>query len=272
MNPFRSCQTAPASVLLCLLCVAPLPRAGAATAYEGFDYPVGAPNTAWNGGSGFGGGWIPQVQGQIAAGSLSDPTNTLATSGNRAEGNFMTRQVARGTTGSDFWVSYLMRRGTDSNAYSGLHIFGGSGTYFVGEPGGGTGDNTLIIGNGDDSTYVSSGVPFEANRDYFIVSHIETGPGNDRATLYVNPTPGAQAPTGGVTYSASDFIPGLPSFRFEGFGPGNLTASFDELRIGDTYADVAPAVPEPGTFGTCLVAVSGLALRRGRVTSRRRGS
>jgi hypothetical protein len=259
---------------LALLCVFCPTSARAATAYDGFDYPVGTPNTAWNGGSGFGGRWIPEVQGQIAAGSLSDPTNTLATSGNHADGRYMNRQVARGTTGADFWVGYLMRRTADTTGspdWSGLLMTGGTGTYFVGEPGGGAGDNTLIIGSGDDSTYVSSGVPFEPGRDYFIVSHIETGAGNDRATLYVNPTPGTEAPTGGVTFSGSNFIPGVPMFAFDANVSGTVTASFDELRIGDTYAEVAPAVPEPGAIGAGAVTLLALALQRRRVMPRRSG-
>ena len=272
MNPIRPLVALSAGVVFCMLFAAHPPRAGAAAAYEGFDYPVGTPTTNWNGGNGFAGRWIQEVQGQIAPGSLSDPTNTLATTGNHADGNFMNRQVDRGTTGADFWVSYLMRRSansTGSAAWSGLLVSGGSGQYFIGEPGGGTGDNTLIIGSGDDFTYVSSGVPFEDGRDYFVVTHIETGPGNDRATLYVNPTPGAQAPTGGATYSGSDFIPGLPGFGFQGFGANNVTFSFDELRVGATYADVAPVVPEPGAIGAGAIALSALALRRRRVMPRR---
>src|SRR5687768_141431 len=57
-----------------------------AAAYEGFDYPVRTAPATWTGGTGFASGWstsngLPTV----AAGSLSDPTGTLATSGNRIE-------------------------------------------------------------------------------------------------------------------------------------------------------------------------------------------
>jgi hypothetical protein len=120
---------------------------------------------------------------------------------------------------------------------------GFSGTYFVGEPGGGTGDNTLVIGSGGENAYVSSGVGSEPGRDCFLVTHIEFAEGNGRATLYVNPTPGAAAPSGGVTCTGTDFLPDLASFRF--VRQGETSASFDELRVGTTYAAVAPLVKDP---------------------------
>jgi hypothetical protein len=215
----------------------------------------------WNGGTGFTGRWT-DIQGEIAPGSLSDPTGTLATAGNHADGTSMKRQID--FLAGEYWLSYLMRRsGSLSGAQSsGLSIAGFrdfSGTYFIGEPGGGVGDNTLVIGSGDDNAYVSSGVPFEPGRDYLIVAHIGLVEGNDIATLYVNPTPGAAEPTGGVTFTGTDFIPDLATFSF--VSQGEAVASFDELRVGTTYAEVAPlvsdpTVPEPGIglglFGALL--------------------
>jgi len=153
-----------------------------------------------------------------------------------------------------------MRQNATSFGYTGM-VIPGDGLYFIGEPGSGPGDGTLVISGGNDATAVSSGVPFEANRDYFLVAHFQRLPGNDLATLFVNPVPGTEPPAGGVTYSGNDLL-GLPNFSFNVVHPQTITASFDELRVGATYAEVAPVVPEPATSVACLVALSILVLRR----------
>lgn len=90
----------------------------------------------------------------------------------------------------------------------------------------------------------------------------------DTAYAWFNPVIGGADPTLGTAISTtlSDFS-GVNAIRFQG---GNLNASgtnsvfaVDELRIGYTFSDVTPVVPEPMTFA--LVSLGGLmvlALRR----------
>jgi hypothetical protein len=262
-----------AFALLALSATAPRVRADA---YEGFDYPVGPPQnvglgvtgSTWRGGSGFreGGtfftptGWDDWFV-TSAAGSLSDPTGTLATTGNHMEtgsqsGGSVGRRIEQtlGTPGTDVWLSWLQRSSTAQINYQGL-IFeqpfgdnGLSGLYFVGEPGSGPGDGTYVIGTaGQDDTVVSSGVPLVPNQTAFLVVHLQFQEGNDLATLYVNPTPGAATPTGGVTYSGLDMPIMSPRLELNGSSGTrpNPVFAFDELRVGDSYAEVAPPVPEP---------------------------
>ena len=254
-------------ILLFVLCGVPSRRAHAASAYEGFDYPVGTPNNVWLGGSGLQPRRLHEFRGAIAAGSLSDPTGTLATSGNRVEGNQSTwgRQVdAVPSFDQEFWVSFLMRHDRESTGFTGLEIDGGyPGFYYVGEPGGGPGDNTLVIGQaGNDQTYASSGVRFEPNRDYFLVTRIRWRDGAEEATLFVNPAPGTAPPAAGADFSGLDFAPGRPMFRFIAATSLPTLTAFDEIRVGTSFAEVAPAVPEPGAAAWVLTALSTLALRR----------
>jgi hypothetical protein len=108
---------------------------------------------------------------------------------------------------------------------------------------------------------VSSGVPAVANQTAFLVAHFQFREGNDLATLYVNPTPGV-LPTGGVTYSGRDQPVVNPAPGFTAFSVQPATFAFDELRVGDSYFEVAPAVPEPAPVAAAGVALILLAGRR----------
>jgi hypothetical protein len=270
-----------AIVVVCGSAFAISGTAEAAPAYEGFDYPIGTKHANFTGGTGF----RPSsgsAASTVAPGSLSDPTGTLLTSGGHIEGTGGSRATLLGYSAErrdligngDFWLSFLMRQNAiNPGAPSGMYMTAdGGGLYFIGQPAGFISDppgaNTFAIGGGGGD-FTRSDVPFESNRDYFLVAHFQRGTGNDLATLYMNPTPGVTPPTGGTTFTGVDFVGSLPSFEFLAFGPAaqpNFIASFDEFRVGTTYADVAPVVPEPATSFTCFMVLSTLALRR-----RRRG-
>lgn len=106
---------------------------------------------------------------------------------------------------------------------------------------------------------------------YFLALKFDwTGGKRPELTLFVNPVPGPTAPADATGFSGTssgnygwgnyntglkDFT-GSPSINMIGKG-----YTIDELRFGDTFADVAP-VPEPASMG--LLAVGGLALLRRR--------
>ena len=274
----RAALTARAVPLLAALTAANTARAAA---YEGFDYPVRAAPSTWTGGTGFASGWTTSnTFPNVAAGSLSDPTGTLATSGNRVEylTEFSLNRLSNdrpGTAGGEYWVSFLMRRGNNSQGFSGL-LFETSwspnsgqlpmtGKYFIGEPSSGAGDGTFVVSNTNDPQAVSTGVPLVAGQDYFLVTRFRIDEGNDPATLWVNPTPGVlPSEATGVTFTGSNFGNDFPWPRFVNsiYGPGGV--SVDELRTGGSYAEVAPAVPEPAAPVAALAALTLLARRRRR--------
>ena len=249
-------------------------------AYEGFDYPAGR-DIPMSGGSGFAprtgsSGQVPwSIAATVAPGSLSDPTGTLATTGNHLTPSFppiRRLEQVMGAPGTDVWISFLQRRDRNLNGFQGLLLSeprgtGSVGTYFIGEPGFGPADGTYVIGKaGDDFNVVSSGVAVVPNETAFLVAHLQFREGNDLATLYVNPAPGAAAPAGGVTYSGFDMPLVNPILSLQILSPSSgptVLHSFDEVRIGDSYAEVAPAVPEPAA-AALVACAAGLLLPRRR--------
>ena len=276
-----------AVVLLAVVSVGALrPRGAAAAGVESFNYPVG-PLSGANGGSGFATPWVAYndsvapFAGRVVAGSLSDPTGLLATSGNHVEGQNLTvpsRRMAGtfGTPGQELWVGYLARRDAVEPGWSGLGLrrvtSGGSwegAAPFIGEPGSGPADGTWGVGRAvDDRTFVSSGVPIRPGETVFLVTRMRFTAGPDSMTLFVNPTPGVE-PTGGVTFNPTDFefAPFTnPTLLLEGANNGTnpVTYAFDEIRFGATYAEVAPVVPEPSAALSALALAAIAAMKRRR--------
>ena len=163
------------------------------------------------------------------------------------------------------------RHAADGGAWTRLGA--NDGGLLIGEPFAPIADprNGTIVIQGNSGP-VFTGVPFEPNRDYFLVAHVRRLPGNDLVTLFVNPTPGTEPTSGGFTYDQTDLGGGAPQFDLEVVAPSSITSSFDELRVGTTYADVAPVVPEPIPSIPCLIALSTLALRRGSASTIRNGA
>jgi hypothetical protein len=192
------------------------------------------------------------------SGSLADPSGTLLTSGGRevTTGGFAGRyprltnynaSVAYGTPGTTNYFSVLIRPEssvTPSN-YWGLQIFAGAGlnNVFVGKPG-----DSLFYGleYSTNSTFVDAFSTTQAasNQTVFLVTRVYFLPGgvNDEFRLYVNPAPGAPEP---ATPSAvlTNFIGTQNGVGFNSGdnGSGGTQVSFDEVRVGTTFADVTPS-------------------------------
>ena len=77
--------------------------------------------------------------------------------------------------------------------------------------------------------------------------------GDDTFSLYVNPTPGDPQPAAADATLTFD----LGSQNGLALNTGNgAQVSFDEIRIGETFADVTPLVPEPASL--ILLGLAGL--------------
>ena len=273
-------RSLPVASCVAILLAAGAPAAGGA-AYEPFDYAPGAPVEQWKGGSGFEpdpsfGGWEVGNGGPIAiaAGSLRDPTGTLATSGNHLVGtNSIAQRYLPFSDATAGWVSFLMQAEYDEDADGGIAglTLRGTDAVYIGVGWGEFGGGEAVIG-GNPSQYVRSGVAVPRNTPVFLVAHFASDPSNPYVTLYVNPTPGV-LPTGGTRFDGAGWggrynhDRGVQvSMKFpEGFGPPlqQARARFDELRIGDTYFDVAP-VPEPTAAAAPGAAAALLLARRRR--------
>ena len=107
------------------------------------------------------------------------------------------------------------------------------------------------------------------------VDPFATSADDDRVTLYLDPTDSIESnwtPAASIAVDASDLVithHGL-SANFTFSGGGHNPARFDELRWGDTFADVTPFVPEPSSLAMAGLAVGGVFLATRRRLKRQR--
>lgn len=104
----------------------------------------------------------------------------------------------------------------------------------------------------------------------------------DLVSVYLDPTDSIESnytPAASISVATSDLIithhGALTQFTFS--GSGHIPGAFDEVRWGDTFADVTPfltddptAVPEPPAFPLLAAGLLGMILFGGRIRYRRR--
>jgi hypothetical protein len=235
--------------------------------HEAFDYAAGSGLVGNSGGSGFGGAWQNGLfsggsQFGVAAGSLAYPG--LAGTGNSgAEGSAAGYWGARrslatsiGADGTTAYLSFLIRGTAGANAadFFGLYLeaTNPASDVFIGKDGGGITDRWVIERRGGQHQVASDDV-IDAMTT-LLVLRMDFAAGADTFSLFVNPQLGAGAPAADAVNGFIDAgaIAGIGLFGSRGW-------SIDEIRIGDTLADVTPAaVPEPATWTLSLVALLGL--------------
>ena len=264
------------------LCLCAVARADL-TAYEPFDYQeAGADLIGQSGGGSFGfaspwaaGGFNASIHDNydLADGSLT--FKNLLTSGGRVNSDptgaiaGLTRDfsVPLGTAGTVRYYSFLLRpEGTVNagafNGFFGLNLESpGEPEIFAGKPGAGPLGRYVMEDRGGGGQ-VTSAVPVVEDETAFLVVKADFRTGSDVFTLYVNPTPGEPEPAAGIVKTS----PFGTATGFTLYSTGQF--SVDELRLGTTYADVTPAVPEPSTVA-CAAAASALLLARRRRYPRR---
>jgi len=238
---------------LCMLlsaigAVSALPAMADLLAIDNFEYAnVGTDLTGNGGGSGFSDAWTGNTSYNIASGSLHSPGDPLPLIGNSVSGVAYgenrgidrTLSMPIGADDTTVYVSVLMEpRGIlGQGAYGGW--FGlalrGSTHIMIGLN---YGQGTYGLRIADE--YRSSGVTAAIGKPVFLVLRMDFTEGVESAYLYVNPQPGAPEP---MTAQASEINLSFHSLSTVSLtGPGG--SAFDALRIGTTYADVAPATSD----------------------------
>jgi hypothetical protein len=199
---------------------------------------------------------------------LADPTGLLLTSGGRETtgGGYAGRYprltnytagVSYGTPGTTNYYSILIRPEalvTSSN-YWGLQLFANNGgsDLFIGKPGdsldyGLEYSTNTIVGTTTNTVFVDSFSSTQAasNQPVFLVTRVVFLPSgtSDQYNLYVNPTPGEPEPaTPNATLIGYLGTQNGVAFNSGDNGSGGTQTSFDEIRIGTTFADVTPRAP-----------------------------
>jgi hypothetical protein len=194
-------------------------------------------------------------------------------------------------------VQVINASGTGNGFASGVNLTQGSfmaglmTTVNTGAPAVGTSAAPLLIVSGDGlsqfgTTYrLGTSKTATAVDRQFAPTQFSTGPNaetvfvvlkytfdsvnGDSAQLFLNPTPGAAEPAASLTVTAGTALnlgtpPGIKSFfvRNNSVEPDELL--IDELRIGTTWEDVTPAVPEPASAVLALASLALVALLRRR--------
>ncbi|MFO0914723.1 MAG: hypothetical protein U0795_17325 [Pirellulales bacterium] len=226
-------------------------------AYESFDYTAGTDVVFKNGGTGFGNAWLQGGfnaslsnnfdvgSGSLTFGNLSNAGNHAVTDSTGAIAG-LTRLLGQslGTADSTRYVSFLLRPEVALNQGAFNGFFGlvleqsGEPELFIGKPGGGQ-LNRYVMEDRGGTNQVATSVSPVVGQTTLLVLKAEFKAGNDLFTLYADPIPGLPEPASGVIKSTTDVG---QAFGLTIYSTGAF--SIDEIRVGETFADVTP-VPEP---------------------------
>jgi hypothetical protein len=220
-------------------------------ALEEFNYTtVGSDLTGNSGGGSFGfsNAWSGNTSYNIASGNLTSNSAPLPTVGNSVHGvaypenRWMDRnlQFPIGADNTSIYMSVLMQP-------TGILHQGAYGGWFGLALRGST---EVIIGMNYDQgnyglrvggSYSQSNIPAVVGKTVFLVLRMDFTEGVDPCYLYVNPFPGTVAPP--ITPNAALIDLGFINLnQLTILGPGGI--AMDSIRIGTTYADVAPATSD----------------------------
>ncbi len=216
-------------------------------AYEGFDYGAGVLDNQ-NGGSGWATAWSDEGgRADTSLAGLNSPTGTLLTSGGGVDlattgfeelTQSRTLSQSYGADGTTVWLSFLLKPGDTGSIFDYMALQLGetsSPQLWVGYSG-----SDFYLSNDDSSdAYSVAGISPNSGQTYFLAVEMTFTSGNDSFTLYVNPTPGETNPDSIYSVTKTDLDLGTFSHIDLVGGTGSNAAALDEIRIGDTYADVA---------------------------------
>ena len=234
------------------VCLVALTTTGYASlnAYEPFNYNTSIPNGTASTASGFTGNWSCGTTPAIAAGltytGLPAANNSISSTSGRQSENFAA-PLASGTK----WISFLFNlTGNNGGNICGVYFpNGGTGLFcgyglapFSGTQGGlGLGSiNTVGNATQGATSLASSFLGTYGTTSYLVAIKIDfnTSGANDTVTVYLNPTANSATPVVAATYTVSSFDVGtITGIGFQNSG-GGFAIKADEIRVGDSYADV----------------------------------
>ena len=259
-----------AGLLGAAFCLGALTSTGHASlsAYESFNYSTSIPDTTPSTASGFTGNWTCGTAPAIAAGltfaGLPTANSSLSSTSGRQSATFAS-PLASGTK----WISFLFNlTGNNGGNICGAYFpNGGTGLFFgyglapfSGTQGGlGLGSlNTVGTATQGATTLASSFLGTYGTTPYFVAIKIDfnTSGANDTVTVFLNPTANSATPGVAATYSVSAFDVGtITGIGFQNSG-GGFAIKADEIRVGDTYADVAGGSGGPSPIAPVITGVA----------------
>lgn len=240
----------PASLLMAGLSHAAL------ISYDGFDYgSPGGDLTGKNGGTGWSGAYTDVGNSTVYTTTGLTYTGLSTTGGavNTNDGSGTTTISFRGfsaiSTG-ETWISFLAQRnGTASNStFAGVNFYNSTGTastdseFLIGNGGGTDPNRTWRLTDSGGAVTDSTTTVIASDTTYLMVAQILWGAGTggtDSVSLFINPALGSTPVAADANLDID--MSNIDKVRIAGSGAVDYT--FDELRIGTTFASVT--VPEP---------------------------
>lgn len=238
-------------------------------AYEGFDLTQGENALAGSSGGATSSGWsgiwtntTVDVTTGLTYGDLVtvEGAARLDTANSGAFRGLAT-PINSGTT----WISFLSVV-SNTASYAGVSLISvfNNERLFIGDTG--SGGNWGFQSPGLTAAF-QSGV--SATNISFLVMRVDWNAGvtnNEHAYLWVNPTLGLEPDiaAANVTLTSANLNPvgeSMNRVRIQQGGSAD-NAIIDEIRLGTTWEDVAPVVPEPGTAALISVGLAVLGMRR----------
>ena len=225
------------------------------TAYDGFDYgATGGDLTGKNGGTGWSGAYTDTGNSTIYNATGLTYTGLPTTGGavNTNDGSGTTTINFRGFTAissGETWISFLAQRNgaASTSTFAGLSFYNSNGTASadaeVTFANGGAGGTWRILDNGPPLVTGSTAVVPASNTTYLLVARIRWGVGaggKEAVSLFVNPSLGTLPAVADASLEVD--VTDIDKVRIAAANAINYT--FDEIRIGDSYADVTvPLLP-----------------------------
>jgi hypothetical protein len=239
----------------------------ALNAYEPFNYSALPSDTASTA-AGFTGNWTcgstPTIIAGLTYSSLPTANGAFSSTAGRQLVN-LSAPLASGTK----WISFLFNQaGNNGGNACGVYFpNGGTGLFFgfglapYSETQGGLGLGSVNTTGTTPLAAVNLASSFLGSygSNYFVVLKIDfnTAGTNDTITVYLNPTANAAAPGVAATYTVATFDAGtIAGVGFQNPG-GGFAIKADEIRVGDSYGEVAGYVGLPPNAPTGLNATPG---------------
>ncbi|TLD68360.1 PEP-CTERM sorting domain-containing protein [Phragmitibacter flavus] len=261
------------TMLLALLCKSQ----AAVIAYDDFDYAPGQPISGLSGGSGFITNWGVRGGGTTV-------TSTAGITVSPTSSHYATRSFNTLTTGT-YYFSFLVDNTNDGSRFTAFSLIYNSNV--AGNPTGGS-ELTYIGQANNQSTWGIHSAGTQVNSPDYPASDRASRPsiaptlmvlkvefnhnldGNERLSLYINPTlSDAEPTTPHIVVSNASFANGITGiWAGSGFenttGQTTVITTYDNIRITDTWASLN-AIPEPTRPLLLLTALTLTLTRRQRL-------
>jgi len=255
--------------------------------YDGFDYADGANLNNQSGGTGWADDWDGSNDNDIDVPGLSytNGVRHLIVNGNCVlTGDGSTSHTWRyadtnsfmdsclltangwcfGKAGTTNWLSFIAKQMDDNNQFGGVSFheggsWGGNERIFVGKSSGGS-FNWRLTGGGNSSYY--GDVATTNDTPALLVLRVINFANLDNTNtmdLWINPDLASEpVGNGNLHHTKCD------STLFNRIRVASGTSAFkiDEVRLGETWSDVVPVIPEPTIFALISMVIIGLIRRK----------